>query len=131
MKKYIFRVILLSVCLCALVSCSSKNPKSLVITYEDGTIISYTTLRKIPPVIEIKGPCDVYSETLPITIHFPDPDNPAKFAQTGDFFREGSRARLNGTTNKSRIYEIWFHSKEVRGAEYLNPVLLSVKIKLK
>ena len=118
MKKYIFRVILLSACLCTLTSCNSENPKSLAIAYEDGTMISYATLQEIPPVIEVKGPCDVYSETLPITIHFPDPDNPAEFMQTGDFFREG-------------IYEIWFHSNEVRGAEYLNPVLRSVKIKLK
>jgi hypothetical protein len=127
-QKILLAVLLVSL---LIISCGGKDPKTLVIVCEDGTITSYVTLQEIPPVIEVKGPCDVYSETLPITIHFPDPDNQSVFAQTGDFFRERYKARLNGTTNKSRIYEILFHSNEVRGAEYLNQIIGSVVIKLK
>jgi len=111
--------------------CNNKAQKDLVIACEDGKIISYNALHKIPPIIKVKGPCNVYSEVYPITIHFPDPDNPSIFAQTGDFFREGNTARLNGTINKSRIYQIWFHSNQIRGAEYLNPVLNVAIIELK
>lgn len=126
MKKSVF-LALLSV-IFILLSCA-RDENSLVIVCEGKTLV-YRELNDIPLTIEVKGPCDVYSGKYPITIHFPDPDNPAVFDQNSDFFREGSKARLNGTTNKSRIYQIWFHSNEIRGAEYLNPVFYSITIKL-
>jgi hypothetical protein len=126
MKKYAHLILFLA--MVVMVGCA-RDEKSLVITTGKKTLV-YRELTDIPKIIEVKGPCRIFSQKYPITVHFPDPDNPAEFYQNGDFFREGHEAPLTGKTNISRIYQVWFHSGEVRGAEYLNAVLRATTIKL-
>jgi len=130
MKK-IFFVLLATLVLCLLANCDrGENKNVLVLECKEGTF-TFGAFKELLPVIEKKGSCVVYSQTHPITIHFPDPDNPTKFEQTGQFFREGYKALLDGSVNKSRSYEIWFHSDLPAGAAYLNPVVASAEIKIK